>query len=560
MNSAVQSFPFRWYFIGRDRFEMEISQLIERCRKGDNAAKGELYEYYCRSMRHLCRRFLDDDTAVDDVLHDAFLVILSSLDQLRTAEKADAWMRSIVRNVAIRFQMQRRRIPTTPLDENMEFQWSDDDSTHDIRGLSLDEVLHLVNQLPEGYGRVFRLSVFEGLTHKEIAAQLGIAPHSSSSQLARAKKMLRRMMQRSLLLVVLLLLAPTDLKYRTLFRMESPARKIVSTSESPIPSVRKRASRADVLPVAPVAAVPSTAVSQVPEVQKNEISQQKLVLPSLHKNEYKVQEIKSKHIVRRKFSFGFSYRGLAHFSLASANNYISMPDYASGDVSQVEKLYNWADYLRYVSANAPLMNAADARQMTSMALSNLEATSDASGMSEALSENITHECPQTWLLSMKTDISQRWRLSVGVGLTQLKSHSVGGGSDVFERRQRLIYADIPVQTDFRFLQLARWEFYALMHLQLSVPVGGRLTTRYLYRSHEPILEDETPFSTQLSVKGPWQWGAGVGLGVQYRLTPHVSFYFEPAATFTFSRRNYYRNYRTEYPLDANLPLGIRWNW
>jgi hypothetical protein len=49
--------------------------------------------------------------------------------------------------------------------------------------------------------------------------------------------------------------------------------------------------RADVLPVAPVAAVPSTAVSQVPEVQKNEISQQKLVLPSLHKNEYKVQEI-----------------------------------------------------------------------------------------------------------------------------------------------------------------------------------------------------------------------------------------------------------------------------
>ncbi|MBQ4003515.1 MAG: hypothetical protein II600_06025 [Bacteroidaceae bacterium] len=237
-----------------------------------------------------------------------------------------------------------------------------------------------------------------------------------------------------------------------------------------------------------------------------------------------------------------------------------MPDYASGDVSHVEKLYNWADYLRYVSANASLMNTADARQMTSMALSNLEAASDVSGMQEALSENITHECPQTWLLSMKTDISQRWRFSVGVGLTQLKSHSVGGGNDVLERRQRLIYADIPMQADFSFLQLARWEFYALMHLQLNVPVGGRLTTRYLYRSHEPILDGETPFSTQVSVKGPWQWGAGVGLGVQYRLTPHVSLYFEPAATFTFSRRNYYRNYRTEYPLDANLPLGIRWNW
>ena len=55
---------------------------------------------------------------------------------------------------------------------------------------------------------MFRLSVFEGMTHKEIADMLGIEPHSSSSQLARAKKMLRKMMQQYWVAGLLLLLVP----------------------------------------------------------------------------------------------------------------------------------------------------------------------------------------------------------------------------------------------------------------------------------------------------------------------------------------------------------------
>lgn len=557
MNSSVQSFSFHRYFIGRDRFGMEISQLIERCQQGDDEAKGELYEHFCRQMRQYCRRYLDDDTT-EDVLHDAFLIVLTSLNQLRTPEKADAWMRAIVRNVAIRCQEQRRKIPTTCLDENTAGDMSDCDTTHDVRGLSLDEVMHLVDQLPEGYQHVFRLSVFEGLSHKEIATQLGIAPHSSSSQLARAKKMLRRMMQRSLL-VILLLLTPLDLKYGTYFRTKRRVETSDATPESSIPSVRKCALRADVLPVAPAGARPTAAAEQLPEVPKAEKVRREMVLPSLHKNISKAQGINAKRSVRN-ISFSLSYSGLSNYSQVAANNYISMPSYASGDMSNVEKLYNWAEYLRYVSQNASLMNAADARQMTSMALNNLEASADATGMPGALSEKITHERPHTILLSMKLSVSHRWRLSMGFGLTHMKTYSLGGGLDVIERKQHLFYADIPVQTDFSFLRLARWEFYAHVHWQLSVPVGGRLTTRYLYRFHEPILDSDTPFSTQSRVRGPWQWGAGVGVGVQYRLMPHVSLYFEPAATYTFSRQSFFRNYRTEYPLDATLPLGVRWEW
>ena len=49
--------------------------------------------------------------------------------------------------------------------------------------ISYDKMLDIVESLPEGYCKVFKLAVLEGLSHKEIGDLLGIAPHSSSSQL-----------------------------------------------------------------------------------------------------------------------------------------------------------------------------------------------------------------------------------------------------------------------------------------------------------------------------------------------------------------------------------------
>ena len=55
-----------------------------------------------------------------------------------------------------------------------------------------DEIMSLVEQLPQSYQKVFRLSVLEGLSHQDIARILHIDPHTSSADLFRAKMMLRR--------------------------------------------------------------------------------------------------------------------------------------------------------------------------------------------------------------------------------------------------------------------------------------------------------------------------------------------------------------------------------
>ena len=186
---------------------VEITKLIGRCRQGDSEALGELYTLYAKRMRGVCRRYLSDKQAINDVLHDSFVIIYTSFDKLRDDSKAEAWMMSITRNVAAKYTEYQKTHQNVAIDDtdNNEFL-IEDAFPKEAKEISLTEMMDLVDKLPDGYGKIFRLAVFDGLSHKEIAAVLNIDPHSSSSQLARAKQLLRKIIQQYW--AVLLLLIP----------------------------------------------------------------------------------------------------------------------------------------------------------------------------------------------------------------------------------------------------------------------------------------------------------------------------------------------------------------
>ncbi|MCR5239936.1 MAG: RNA polymerase subunit sigma-70, partial [Prevotella sp.] len=96
---------------------MEITRLIERCRQGDADALGELYKAYAQRMKGVCRRYVSDEQAVEDVLHDAFVIIFTSFDRLRDNRKAESWMMSITRNVASKYKDHLKSLSFVPLEE-----------------------------------------------------------------------------------------------------------------------------------------------------------------------------------------------------------------------------------------------------------------------------------------------------------------------------------------------------------------------------------------------------------------------------------------------------------
>jgi RNA polymerase sigma-70 factor (ECF subfamily) len=69
---------------------------------------------------------------------------------------------------------------------------SNDEHLHILGQLTSEELLTLINQLPDGYRMVFNLYVMEGYNHREIGEMLEIAENTSKSQLSRAKELLRK--------------------------------------------------------------------------------------------------------------------------------------------------------------------------------------------------------------------------------------------------------------------------------------------------------------------------------------------------------------------------------
>ena len=68
-----------------------------------------------------------------------------------------------------------------------------------IAQLSNQELLELINKLPDGYKLIFNLHVVEGYNHGEIAAMLNIAEGSSKSQLFKAKTYLKKLIEDNLI-------------------------------------------------------------------------------------------------------------------------------------------------------------------------------------------------------------------------------------------------------------------------------------------------------------------------------------------------------------------------
>ena len=556
-------------------FSMEVTRLIERCRQGDADALGELYKAYAQRMRGVCRRYISDEQAVDDVLHDAFVIIFTSFDRLRDARKAEAWMMAITRNVASKYKDHLEALPTVPLEEAANVTISNEETT--VRGIPLDEVMRMIDRLPEGYAKVFRLSVFEGMSHKEIAAVLGIEPHSSSSQLTRAKKMLQKSLARYWMLWLLPLLLPVAFYlYKSNNRTETgqpiatkhdnqPAiKEPTSPNDSPTPQIAivpiQRQTTDSVIPadtlLHPIERDEHTdtlhIVRPLPDVRQNtniQIAEATDTLPDM--NDITLMKKKS------PLSTMLAYAGVPSNGTSVIDNFLTVVDYASGSQTRSMRIYNWGEYMDYVNNYASKMDSVDAMNMRRIAISNAERP-DA-----PLSERKYHERPRTFELSLSYPISKRWSVTSGLSYTRMKSTFESDDGNMLTRRtQKLYYVGLPLKLRYTLLEKNRWQLYASGGIGLDIPVRGKETTQYLYIGpYQPERGDSLILpTTHARVKSLWQWSVNVGAGVQYQLLPHVNAYFEPRLQYYIPTGNPVETYRTEHPFDLLLPFGIRFTW
>lgn len=174
--------------------QMEEEILAEGCRRGDNAARRELYERYAGRLLAICVRYVGDRATAEDLLHDAFLKIYGAFGRFtyRGAGSLRAWIERITVNVALEWLRGRNRLGCVPLDEGRAAATPAEPDPAEVARVPREVLMRFVAELPDGYRTVFNLYCIEGMPHREIARLLGINEKSSSSQLFRARNLLAR--------------------------------------------------------------------------------------------------------------------------------------------------------------------------------------------------------------------------------------------------------------------------------------------------------------------------------------------------------------------------------
>ncbi|MCA6466910.1 MAG: sigma-70 family RNA polymerase sigma factor [Chitinophagaceae bacterium] len=163
-------------------------EIIEGCKNKDPRSQRELFDRFAGKMMGVCLRYANDASEAEDMLQDAFLRIFQHIDQFKFEGAFEGWVRRVVVNAAIR-TIEKKKIQYKELEENM-YDVPRVEATA-YNHLNQEELLKLINQLPDGYRMVFNLSAIEGYSHEEIGVMLNIQPGTSRSQLVKARKMLQ---------------------------------------------------------------------------------------------------------------------------------------------------------------------------------------------------------------------------------------------------------------------------------------------------------------------------------------------------------------------------------
>lgn len=550
---------------------MEIKELVDLCKSGDEQALGVLYKTYSRKMMRICLHYIPNREVAEDLLHDGFIVIFTSIHSLRNAELLEVWMEKIIKNIALRYISQHKLVSMVQVSELPEDELPAEEASS-FESIPYNRLLSMIDRLPEGYGKIFKLSVLEGLSHKEIAELLNIAPHSSSSQLSRAKGLLKKMIADYRMSLVLFVLVLIPIIGGYLLRQYKAVEKKVpsgigeranASSRGGVPSapVKPSAPLAPSAPVAPSVPLASAGEEGYPEiVTRLPLSQDSLITqvtasPQKEDTVYKqplrqssISELSlpsfSRPSASRHSKWKLMLLGSAGSQLAqNLYKWIATPQFDGATSGLPQQVSTWEEYYAYLRSLSESGLSEDSLTLMKVAENN----------SGPIVERREHDAPITFGLSLNKKIDERWSLETGLQYTYLKSTFTTGNVFAIRETQKLHYIGIPLKVSYRLANYKNLSFYSMAGVQVDIPLKGTFTT-----AHQT---DSVSIPTKRrSLSMPWQFSVTGGVGLQYHISSSISIYAEPGIHYYIPDGSSLQTIRKEHPFTFSVPVGVRVSW
>ena len=171
-------------------------ELVERCRRGDDAAFQELVDRYKDLVYGLIARTIQDRSRAEDVAKDVFLRVHRGLPYFRGEARLSTWIYRITANVCA----QSAPPPTVPL-EDERTQRAQTPLAPDRRFSDLelrDRLEKAIARLPAHYRLLIAAHYLDGMKYEDLADALKLPLGTVKTQLHRAKQQLRRLLETDL--------------------------------------------------------------------------------------------------------------------------------------------------------------------------------------------------------------------------------------------------------------------------------------------------------------------------------------------------------------------------
>jgi RNA polymerase sigma-70 factor (ECF subfamily) len=157
---------------------------------GNEEFKGIFHDLF-PELCFYASKFVGDFDTSKDIVHDVFTDFWNDREKLRHKNLVKPYLYKAVKNRALNYNKREKR--KSRLDEIFDSQRSDYDLADDNDTISVISFENLqidlekaVSELPEQRQIIFRMSRFQQMKHKEIAAELKISPKTVETQIYRS--------------------------------------------------------------------------------------------------------------------------------------------------------------------------------------------------------------------------------------------------------------------------------------------------------------------------------------------------------------------------------------
>ena len=168
------------------------SEVLQQLTEGSESAFKQIYDRYWLGIYKTVKRYTKSPEVAEDIVQEIFTVLWNHRSNFKDVVNLEFYLVTMAKNLTYKTlrKMAFEKVAKSKWSlENLQEENSANDSILDQQYAQL--VQHAVGLLPSQQKQIFQMAKVEGLSHKDIAAQLKISHLTVKTHMAKALRSIR---------------------------------------------------------------------------------------------------------------------------------------------------------------------------------------------------------------------------------------------------------------------------------------------------------------------------------------------------------------------------------